>query len=44
MTRAGRPVYVRYGDPVNLSSFLATLGAICEKYCTFYHGDERRDL
>jgi actin-related protein 3 len=41
MTQGGRPVYVRYGDPVDLSSFLATLSAIVEKYCQYYYQDTR---
>lgn len=39
MTEAGRPVYVRYGDEMDASSFVATMGAILEKFRIFFFAD-----
>jgi len=39
MTEAGRPVYVRYGDETEASSFIATMGAILEKYRIYFFAD-----
>jgi hypothetical protein len=39
MTEAGRPVYVRYGDEMEASSFVATMGAILEKYRIYFFAD-----
>lgn len=36
MTSYGRPIFVRYGDEIKCSSFLATLSAIFGKLSIFY--------
>ncbi|EAR95565.1 trafficking protein MON1 (macronuclear) [Tetrahymena thermophila SB210] len=40
MTKAGRPVYVRYGDEIESSSFIATMGAIFEKFHIYFSSDK----
>ncbi len=42
MTKVGRPIYVRYGDEISLSSFLATLAAIVEKLCIYFSNDKTK--
>ncbi|EGR34304.1 hypothetical protein IMG5_017110 [Ichthyophthirius multifiliis] len=39
ITDAGRPVYTRYGDETELSSLIATMGAILEKYKIYFFKD-----
>ena len=40
MTGYGRPIFVRYGDEIKCSSFLATLSAIFGKLSIFYSEPE----
>lgn len=42
MTEVGRPVYTRFGEEMEASSFVATMGAIMEKYRIFFFHDGNR--
>jgi actin-related protein 3 len=42
MTSGGKPVYVRYGDEIDLASFLATLAAIMEKFSMYFSTDKQK--
>jgi hypothetical protein len=36
LTDAGKPVYTRYGDEMNLSPFIATISAILPKLQSYF--------
>ncbi|KRX01668.1 hypothetical protein PPERSA_00435 [Pseudocohnilembus persalinus] len=42
MTQMAKPIYVRYGDELDLAPFLATLNAIMDKFITFFNNDPVR--
>lgn len=40
ITNVGKPIYTRYGDELDLASFLATLAAIIAKFNMYYPSDK----
>ncbi|CAK86243.1 unnamed protein product (macronuclear) [Paramecium tetraurelia] len=42
MTNTGRPIYVRYGNEIKSSIFLATINAIFQKFLLFFFEDKEK--
>ena len=43
MTEGGKPIYSRYGDPIENSTIFATLSAIITKYTIFNNIDDKKE-